>query len=85
MATKSEPKLDMSIFYKAAGCPLSKVQLDNPDHQQLLDSAIADVARVPHQAIRDVLLEQWGIGVSRDTIANHRSTPQKCSCRNIPK
>lgn len=85
MASKVEPKLDISIFYKAAGCPISKVKLENPDHQKLLEDALADIARVPHQAIRDVLIDQWGIGISRDTIANHRSIPQKCSCRNIPK
>jgi len=85
MVAKPEEKLDMRIFYKAAGCPVSKVKLENPEHQALFEAALADTARVPSPAISDVLLTQWGISISRDTVNNHRSNPQKCSCRNIPK
>ena len=37
---KLESPLDMNVFYKASGCPLSKVKLENPEHQKLLEQAI---------------------------------------------
>ena len=74
----------MSIFYKASGCPLSKVRLDDSSHQALLEQAIA-APSISNAAIADVLFEKWGISVSADTVGKHRMNPQKCSCRNIPK
>ncbi len=81
---KAEPELDMSIFYKASGCPLSKVKLDNPEHQALLERAIA-TPTISHSAIVDVLWDKWGVKVGKETVAGHRATPQKCSCRSLPK
>lgn len=87
MPTKpTEPELDMSIFYKASGCKLSQIKLDNPAHQALLEEAIAaPVSVVSSRGITDVLSERWGISISADVVNQHRSTPQKCACRNIPK
>ena len=83
-AKQVEPELDLSIFYKASGCPLSKVKLENPEHQALIEQAIATTT-VSASAISDILFEQWGVSVGKDTVIKHRSNPQKCSCRLIPK
>ena len=81
---KTESSLDMKIFYKASGCPLSKVELDDPAHQALLDQALG-TATISASAISDILLDQWGISIGKDTVLKHRNIPQRCSCKNIPK
>ena len=81
---KTEPELDLNIFYKASGCPVSKIKLDNPDHQGLFESAL-DTQTISHAAISEVLYEKWGVVLTGDSIGKHRAHPQKCSCRNIPK
>ena len=81
---KTESELDLNIFYKASGCPASKVVLDNPAHQALFEQALA-APTISHAAISEVLFDKWGVVLSGDAIGRHRSSPQKCSCRNIPK
>ncbi len=85
MAATKE-KLDMSIFYKASGCKLSQIKLENPEHQALLEQAIATpVSIISNQGIVDVLYERWQVSIGKDVVNNHRAVPQKCACRNIPK
>lgn len=81
---KEPEELSINIFYKASGCPLAKVKLDDPKHQALLEEAI-NTQTISHSAIADVLWDVWGIKVGKDTIAGHRSKPQKCSCPSLPK
>lgn len=81
---KIEPEVDLSMFYKESGCTVSKVHLENPEHQAVLEQALA-TRTISSSAISDILFEKWGVSVSHDTVAKHRSTPQKCACRNIPK
>jgi len=81
---KTEPKLDIGIFYKASGCAVSKLQLENPEHQALFEQAISTLT-ISHAAISEVLYDKWGVGISGDAIGRHRANPQKCACRSIPK
>jgi hypothetical protein len=83
MAIK-EPELDLSIFYRASGCPVSKVKLESPEHQALFEKALTTLS-ISHSAIVDVIYEKWGVEISKDTMRKHRITPQACSCRSIPK
>ena len=82
--SKTEPELDLRIFYKASGCPVSKVHLENPEHQALLEQAIA-APSISHAAISEVLWDKWQVQLTGDSIGRHRAYPQKCSCKNIPK
>ena len=84
MVAKTEKKLDLSIFYTESRCPLGKLRLENPEHQKLIEDAIA-TPTISHQAIARVLLDEWNISISPDTVNKHRSTPQRCACRNLPK
>ena len=84
MAEKKPEALDINIFYKASGCPVSKVKLENPEHQALFEQAL-NTSTISGSAIADILFEQWGVSIGKDTVLKHRSNPQKCSCRSIPK
>lgn len=83
-AKKPEVELDLRIFYKASGCAVSKVALDNPEHQALFEQALAATS-ISHAAISEVLFDKWGVVISGDAIGRHRSNPQKCACRSLPK
>lgn len=82
--SKTEPELDLNIFYKASGCPVSKVHLENPEHQRLFEEAI-NTHSISHAAIAEVLWDKWQVQLSGDALGRHRAYPQKCSCKSIPK
>lgn len=79
MAAKTTtPEVDLSEFRRMSGCSLHKA--DFTDEQRAKVTAALSEPDISHAAIREVLLA-WGINISKETISNHRASPQRCACR----
>ena len=70
--------IDLSEFRRMSGCSIHKAEFT--EEQRLKVTAALAEPDISHAAIREVLLA-WGFNIAKETISNHRASPQRCACR----